>query len=106
MTLGAERKDNVIHLNVTDTGAGISGDDQARVFGKFETGSGQARQSGAGLGLSLVKSLVEMHGGWVELESAEGKGTSVTCHIPIDPNSAPILSESALPGPDSLPESG
>ena len=84
VTLGAKRNENMISLSVTDTGAGIPADDQARVFGRFETGGGQARQSGAGLGLSLVKSLVEMHGGWVELESVEGKGTSVTCHIPIN----------------------
>lgn len=88
VTLGAERDGNMVRLRVTDTGIGIPGEDQARVFGKFEVSGGQARQSGAGLGLSLVKSLVEMHGGWVELESVEGKGTSVTCHIPSDPPGA------------------
>lgn len=88
VTLGAERDGNMVRLRVTDTGIGIPGEDQARVFGKFEVSGGQARQSGAGLGLSLVKSLVEMHGGWVELESTEGKGTSVTCHIPSDPPGA------------------
>lgn len=106
VTLSAERTDNMICLRVTDTGAGIPGDDQARVFGKFETGSRQARHSGAGLGLSLVKSLVEMHGGWVELESMEGKGTSVTCHIPIDPSAAPASLESLPPKPDDLPDPG
>ncbi|WP_282604430.1 PAS-domain containing protein [Pelagibius sp. Alg239-R121] len=88
VTLGAERSDNMVCLRVTDTGVGIPGEDQARVFGKFEVSGGQSRQSGAGLGLSLVKSLVEMHGGWVELESTEGKGTTVTCHIPSDPPGA------------------
>jgi signal transduction histidine kinase len=84
VTLGAERKDNMICLRVTDTGVGIPGTEHKRIFGKFETGSGENRPSGAGLGLSLVKSLVEMHGGWVELESTEGQGTTVTCHIPAD----------------------
>lgn len=88
VTLGAKRDGKMVCLRVTDTGIGIPGEDQARVFGKFEVIGGQARQSGAGLGLSLVKSLVEMHGGWVELESVEGKGTSVTCHIPSDPPGA------------------
>ncbi len=105
VTLSAERKENIICLSVTDTGAGIPADDQARVFGRFETGGGQARQSGAGLGLSLVKSLVEMHGGWVELESVEGKGTSVTCHIPINHTEAAAPIELPLPTAEDQPES-
>ena len=70
---------------VTDTGSGIQPEDIERVFGKFETGAGQGGQGGAGLGLSLVKSLVEMHGGWVGLHSKPGAGTKVICHVPLDP---------------------
>ncbi len=44
---------------------------------------------GAGLGLSLVKSLIELHGGWVELDSEPGGGTRVTCHLPTEPAASP-----------------
>lgn len=81
----AQRSNDEIQLAVEDTGIGIPQEDHARVFGKFERGSGQGRQSGAGLGLSLVKSLVELHGGWVELASMPEQGTKVICHLPVEP---------------------
>lgn len=83
VTVAAERNESEVRFIVSDTGAGIREEDLDRVFGKFERGSGQAGQSGAGLGLSLVKSLIELHGGWVELDSKPKQGTSVTCHIPL-----------------------
>ncbi len=69
-------------LAVADTGIGIAAADQARVFEKFERGNPQARESGAGLGLSLVKSLIELHGGTVAIESAPGRGTTILCRLP------------------------
>ncbi len=71
-----------VALTVADTGVGIAREQQARVFEKFERGNPQARQSGAGLGLSLVKSFVELHGGRVEMTSSPGEGTVVTCYLP------------------------
>ena len=56
--------------------------DQERVFEKFERGNPQARESGAGLGLSLVKSLIELHGGSVSIESRPSAGTTILCHLP------------------------
>jgi signal transduction histidine kinase len=67
---------------VVDTGPGIAAGDQERVFEKFERGNPQARESGPGLGLSLVKSLVELHGGSVAIESAPGTGTTILCRLP------------------------
>ena len=84
VTVSARRDASEMHLMVADTGAGMRTEDLARVFGKFERGTGQGRQNGAGLGLSLVKSLIELHGGWVELDSALKEGTRVTCHIPLE----------------------
>ncbi len=81
INLTGARKKNEIWITVTDTGQGISEEDQARVFDKFERGSG--RKSGAGLGLSLVKSLVQLHGGSVDLKSTAGKGTTIICKLPI-----------------------
>ena len=82
VTVEAGRIDGEVQLMVSDTGIGIPQEEHARVFGKFERGSTQGRQSGAGLGLSLVKSLIELHGGWVELESEPDQGTRVICHLP------------------------
>jgi signal transduction histidine kinase len=84
VTVSARRDEAEMALVVADTGAGMRTEDLARVFGKFERGTGQGRQNGAGLGLSLVKSLIELHGGWVELDSALKEGTRVTCHIPLE----------------------
>ncbi|MBV8890127.1 MAG: PAS-domain containing protein [Alphaproteobacteria bacterium] len=78
----ARREGGDVLLSVSDTGVGIPQADQARVFEKFERGDPQARHSGAGLGLSLVKSLVELHGGTVEIESNPGRGTTVRCRLP------------------------
>lgn len=78
--LGASRHGSDIAIWVEDTGSGIEPKHQASVFDRFENEGGDGKR-GAGLGLSLVKSFVELHGGWVSLESELGKGTKVTCHI-------------------------
>ncbi len=82
VTIGAKRLGADIQIWVEDNGTGIAPRAQATAFNRFESrGHGEGRR-GAGLGLSLVKSFVELHGGWVELESKAGKGTVVTCHLP------------------------
>jgi signal transduction histidine kinase len=63
-------------------------EDQARIFEKFERGSPNARHSGPGLGLSLVKSFIELHGGTVEMDSRPGTGTTVTCYLNVLPAAA------------------
>jgi len=85
--LEAARDKNALSLTVTDTGIGIPPADQARVFEKFERG---VHQSGAGLGLSLVKSLIELHGGTVVIESASGQGTRITCRLPLAQLASPV----------------
>lgn len=91
IVLSAQRDNGEIILTTRDSGIGISAEDQQRVFGKFERGSNpEARRSGAGLGLSLVKSFVELHGGRVELESAADAGTKVICTLPAHATGAPL----------------
>ncbi len=80
ISIEAERRDGELLLIVADTGIGIPQSEQARVLEKFERGT---QQSGAGLGLSLVKSLIELHGGTVTIESATGQGTRIICRLPI-----------------------
>lgn len=82
ITLGANKDGkNKIALWVQDDGEGISKEDQKKVFGAFVATKQQNK--GAGLGLSLVKSIVELMDGEVILDSVEGKGTKVTCILPI-----------------------
>ena len=65
-----------MRIAVADDGRGIPFDIQARVFDRF------GANGPAGLGLPLVKALIELHGGWVALESEPGAGATFTCHLP------------------------
>ncbi|MBS0491124.1 ATP-binding protein [Phenylobacterium sp.] len=78
VTIAARRGLGEVQLQVTDTGRGIPFHVQAHIFDRF---IGRER-GGPGLGLALVKALVELHGGWVALESEPGAGATFTCHLP------------------------
>jgi signal transduction histidine kinase len=81
--VGARRDAENVELWVADTGAGIRPEEHEQVFDKFHKGEVEGgRMPGAGLGLSLVKSFIELHGGEVELDSQEGVGTRVLCRFP------------------------
>ena len=82
VTLSAQRLKDSVVFSVTDHGPGIPADVQDKVFDWFETHSLGSRHRGTGLGLSLVRSFVELHGGTVTLDSAVGRGTTVTCIFP------------------------
>jgi signal transduction histidine kinase len=84
VTLSAKRSDRDVVFTVTDAGPGIPPDVKDKVFDWFESHSNGSRHRGAGLGLSLVRSFVELHGGKVHVDSIVGRGTSVTCQFPID----------------------
>jgi signal transduction histidine kinase len=82
VTLRARRDGRFIVFSVTDTGIGIPEDERSHVFDKFVRGrDADGRQVGVGLGLSLVKSLVELHGGAVAIDSGD-TGTTVICTLP------------------------
>jgi signal transduction histidine kinase len=82
VTLAAERRADSVVFAVTDHGPGIAPEAKDRVFDWFETDSQGSQHRGPGLGLSLVRSFVELHGGTVSIESAAGQGTTVTCVFP------------------------
>ncbi|MEW6641066.1 MAG: PAS-domain containing protein [Pseudomonadota bacterium] len=84
ITISARRHNDSVSFTVSDSGPGIAPDVKDKVFDWFESHSNGSRHRGAGLGLSLVRSFVELHGGKVRVDSAVGKGTSVTCDFPID----------------------
>lgn len=81
ITLGATINGDDVQIFVSDTGPGIAPDMKANVFEHFSARSRAGKGHGAGLGLALVNRFVELHDGWVEIESGNG-GTTVRCHIP------------------------
>ncbi|MDU3128364.1 MAG: PAS-domain containing protein, partial [Bradyrhizobium sp.] len=82
--VSARRTDHSVAFSVTDSGPGIPPDLKDQMFDWFVSRSQGSRHRGAGLGLSLVRSFVELHGGKVRMDSVVGKGTTVTCDFPTD----------------------
>ncbi|ACT57896.1 sensor histidine kinase [Hirschia baltica] len=91
----AEKAEGVIRLQVTDTGKGVAYEQQAEAFDAFTSGDNR----GAGLGLALVRSFVELHGGWVAMKSKPTKGATVICCLPefASPKDMPPTLELANP---------
>ncbi len=84
ITLSARRNDHAVIFAISDRGPGIPVEVKDKVFDWFESHSNGSRHRGAGLGLSLVRSFVELHGGKVRVDSAVGSGTTVTCEFPAE----------------------
>jgi two-component system, NtrC family, sensor kinase len=75
-------------VSVADTGPGIAPEDQERIFEEFQqTGLGAEQREGTGLGLALSKSLVELHGGRIWVESELGRGSTFTFTLPVEAKS-------------------
>lgn len=81
-----------VRITVVDEGRGIPAEVKDKVFDRFESHSLGSKHRGVGLGLSIVRSIVELHGGHVELDSAPGQGTRVTA---VFPSEAMPLSDAA-----------
>jgi signal transduction histidine kinase len=79
----------VLIVEVRDTGSGITAGDMPHIFERFYRGAGAPTGDGAGLGLALVKELLEAMGGRIQVDSAPGKGTCFTLHIPCASPSLP-----------------
>lgn len=71
-----------LRVSVTDTGIGIGRDKMGLLFTKFEQAGSTAQ--GSGLGLYIVKGIIEAHGGTIGIESEEGRGTKITFTLPIE----------------------
>jgi signal transduction histidine kinase len=80
--VGCWREASMIAFAVEDQGMGIPREQQARIFDRFESRSHGSRHRGAGLGLSIVKSLVEAHGGNLTLDSEPGRGSRFIVRLP------------------------
>ena len=83
VTLAAMRRGEEIVFKVSDRGRGIPPEVLDRVFERFETHTVGSRHRGLGVGLSIVRALVELHGGRVLIDSAPNEGTTVTCIFPV-----------------------
>jgi signal transduction histidine kinase len=84
ITVTAARAAGEVRVAVADTGVGIAVEDQARVFEEFaQTKDGEHAAEGTGLGLTVAKRLVELHGGRIWVESQVGKGSTFTFALPL-----------------------
>ena len=84
ITVAARRDDGFVRVDVSDTGIGLSPEDQAQLFTKFFRAHDRSPQAGGGTGLGLVitRSLVELHGGRITVSSAPGQGSTFTFSLP------------------------
>ncbi len=82
VTLAAMRRGAELIFKITDEGRGIPADVIDNVYDRFHSQTAGSRHRGVGLGLSIVRSFVELHGGKVTIDSAPGEGTVVTCIFP------------------------
>ncbi len=91
------RAPGAVALTVSDRGAGITREEQQRIFERFyRAESARARNvRGSGIGLSLVKHIAEAHGGRVEVESEPGRGSTFTVYVPVAPIVTPAPEERA-----------
>ncbi|MGH3472412.1 MAG: ATP-binding protein [Nocardioidaceae bacterium] len=90
-----------VTVTFADTGSGIAKDDVPRLFDRFYRSADVAGRSveGTGIGLSLVRSLVELHGGTIEIDSELGAGTNVTVRLPAPGAGIP---DGDVPAPDRI----
>lgn len=85
ITVGARREGDDIVISVADEGEGMPPEFVAEAFERFSNRRSTTGKGGAGVGLALVRSFVELQGGEVGIESEEGRGTTVTCRLPVRP---------------------
>jgi two-component system, sensor histidine kinase and response regulator len=79
-----QQKSSLIHVCIVDTGCGIPAEEQQTIFERFYRGqSSELKNRGAGLGLAITKSLVELHGGSIWVESNPGEGSRFCFNLPL-----------------------
>ena len=94
--IGLERRDGVALLTMRDEGIGIAEADQGRIFERFERAVSETHYGGFGLGLFIVRQILEAMGGRIEVTSAPGEGATFTVWLPCCPGVKP---GEALPAP-------
>lgn len=92
ITISAQPKNEQLFISITDTGIGIKPDKLDRIFESFEQGDGSTAREygGTGLGLTITKKLVELHGGKITVTSELNQGSVFSFTIPISPETIPL----------------
>ncbi|TES88856.1 MAG: ATP-binding protein, partial [Anaerolineales bacterium] len=100
ITLRAFAENSDMVLQVEDTGIGIQPDDLEEIFEEFtQADSSSTRQhEGTGLGLTITRRLVQMHGGRINVASEVGKGSTFTVHLPLEAKISPDVVVTDLTG--------
>lgn len=93
VTLTCRGSEDGLEFRVHDDGPGMPKEVLETIFRRFEPRANGGRRRGAGLGLSIVKSFVELHGGTVTIESGPERGTTVICRFPMAPEGARVAAE-------------
>ena len=82
--IGEVPKDRFVEVSVSDTGVGIAPEDQEAVFEEFrQVGTSDKKAEGTGLGLTLCRKFIELHGGRIWVKSQPGVGSTFTFTIPV-----------------------
>jgi signal transduction histidine kinase len=96
VTITAQTENGRAWVRFRDTGIGIPEEEQGKIWARLYRGDKSRSQRGLGLGLSLVKAIVEAHGGTVAVSSRTGEGSEFTVGLPVSPEAA-----QAAPSPDA-----
>jgi len=84
--VAARLQDDVAEVSVADTGVGIAPEDQETVFEEFrQVGTADKKAEGTGLGLTLSRKFIELHGGKIWVQSKLGRGSTFTFTLPVSP---------------------
>ena len=83
MAVNLRKEKSALMISVTDQGEGMSADTQAHIFEQFYQGDTSHTTQGNGLGLAMVKKVLELHGGSIQVNSALGQGSCFTVTLPI-----------------------
>lgn len=86
VSVNMKKEEGNIFINITDTGLGITRESIPKIFDKFYQEDGSHSTHGNGLGLTIVKKIIELHGGTIECDSIVSKGTKFTIILPIEFN--------------------
>jgi hypothetical protein len=95
------REGNTAVIEVTDTGVGIAPDDLGRIFDRFYTTSAATSSDGSGIGLAIVREILNEHNGTVEVKSERGRGTRFSIRLPAASETGSIPPISAVARPSS-----
>jgi CheY-like chemotaxis protein/anti-sigma regulatory factor (Ser/Thr protein kinase) len=100
VSVAAATDGSTLTVSVTDDGPGIAQEDQGIIFEAFQQGKRPSREEGTGLGLTLSKRIVELHGGEISVESELGSGSRFWFTIPATPSLTPVAD---VPVDESVP---